>query len=159
MEYLFTPWRYEYVSTVDESDGCVFCDRPSDTDDRESLIVFRGELCFAILNRFPYPSGHLMVAPYAHTGTIEDLDRETLADVMELVVRCMGAVREAFSPSGFNVGMNISRVAGAGIQDHVHVHVVPRWAGDSNFMTVCADTRVLPLSLDQVFEALEKRLA
>jgi ATP adenylyltransferase len=158
MEYIFTPWRYDYVSTVDQREGCIFCERPAAGDDRENLIVTRGERCFVMLNLYPYSTGHLMIAPYEHTGTIESLDRETLADMMQMAQRCMEGLRDAFSPEGFNVGINIARVAGAGIVEHVHMHVVPRWKGDSNFMPVCAETRVLPLSLDQVWEALSARL-
>lgn len=161
MEYIFTPWRYEYVSSVDEKkSGCIFCDKPAEAEDRdrENLIVYRDDLCFAMLNLFPYSSGHVMVAPYRHTGTIEDLDPETIACVMALGNRCIAAISDAFHPEGFNLGINIARVAGAGITDHVHMHVVPRWAGDSNFMSVIAETKVLPLDFDQVWEALSKRL-
>jgi ATP adenylyltransferase len=155
LDVIYTPWRYEYVSTVDSrEEGCIFCDKYREDADRANLIVYRGEKCFAILNLFPYSSGHLMIAPYRHTGTIEDLDVEVLSEMMELAQRSMAATREAFEPDGFNVGINIARVAGAGITDHVHMHVVPRWAGDANFMPVCSDTRVLPLSLEQVWERL-----
>ncbi len=159
MDHIFTPWRYQYVSKVDEKKGCIFCEKAAAVEDRENLVVFRGLLCFAMLNLYPYCSGHVMVIPYKHTGTIEELEEETLSGMMVLAQRCMGAIRDAFEPDGFNLGINIARVAGAGIQDHVHLHVVPRWAGDSNFMSVIGDTRVLPLSLDEVWEALSKRLA
>jgi ATP adenylyltransferase len=158
MEYIFTPWRYEYVSKVDEKQGCIFCEKAAAEDDRANLVVFRDELCFAILNLFPYSSGHLMVAPYTHTGTIEELDADTTSAMMVLAKRCLAALRDAFGPDGFNLGINIARIAGAGITDHVHMHVVPRWAGDSNFMPVIGETRVLPLSLDQVWVALSERL-
>jgi ATP adenylyltransferase len=157
MEILFTPWRYEYVSTVNEKKGCIFCNRVEE-DDRSSLIVMRGENCFAILNLFPYSTGHTMIAPYKHTGTIENLDDETLLEMISMTRRCMSAIRKGFNPDGFNLGINISRVAGAGIVEHVHLHIVPRWAGDANFMTVCADTRVLPLSLEQVWEKIRAEL-
>ncbi len=158
MEYIFTPWRYEYVSRVDEEQGCIFCEKAGSDDDRGNLVVRRDELCFAILNLFPYSSGHLMIAPYQHTGTIEDLDAETTAAMMGLAKRCMAALRDAFGPDGFNLGINVARIAGAGITDHVHMHVVPRWAGDSNFMPVIGETRVLPLSMDQVWVAVSERL-
>jgi ATP adenylyltransferase len=158
MEYIFTPWRYEYVSKVDEKKGCIFCEKAAADADRENLVVIRDELCFAMLNLYPYSSGHLMIAPYKHTGTIEDLDAESTAAIMALAKRCMAAIRDAFGPDGFNLGINIARVAGAGITDHVHLHLVPRWAGDSNFMPVIGDTRVLPMSLDQVWVALTERL-
>jgi ATP adenylyltransferase len=159
MEYIFTPWRYQYVSTVDNrKTGCIFCEKVTEDNDRDNLVVFRDEHCFAILNLFPYSSGHVMIAPYKHSGTIEDLDPETLTCMMALGKRCMKAIRDAFDPDGFNIGINIARVAGAGITDHVHMHIVPRWAGDSNFMSVISETRVLPMTLDQVWEALHTRL-
>jgi ATP adenylyltransferase len=154
MEFIFTPWRYEYVSNVDNNEGCIFCDKIGEDNDRENLIVYRAEKCFAILNLYPYSTGHLMVAPYEHTGSIEDVDGEILSDIMATAKKGMSSLRKTLNPDGFNIGINIQRVAGAGITDHVHMHVVPRWAGDSNFMTVCSDTRVLPMSLDQVWEKL-----
>lgn len=146
------------MSTVDDRKGCIFCEKISGDKDRENLIVFRDELCFAILNLFPYSSGHVMVAPYRHSPSIEDLDDETIACMMSLARKCMAAIRDAFSPEGFNLGINIQRCAGAGIVDHVHMHVVPRWAGDSNFMSVVGETRVLPVTLDEVWHALSNRL-
>jgi ATP adenylyltransferase len=158
MDIMYTPWRYDYVSTVDDRTGCIFCEKSADDKDRENLVVYRAEKCFAILNLFPYSSGHLMVAPYKHTGTIEDLDIDTLAEMMTVVQKCMKATREAFGNEGFNIGINIARIAGAGITEHVHMHVVPRWAGDANFMPVVGQTRVLPLALDQVWERLTEKL-
>ncbi len=146
------------MSTVDERKGCIFCEKSASDDDRENLIVHRDELCFGILNLYPYSTGHVMVAPYLHIGTIEELDADVIACMMALAKRCMAATRDAFGPDGFNLGINISRCAGAGITDHVHMHVVPRWSGDSNFMSVIGDTRVLPLTLDQVWQELSKRL-
>ncbi|MBU4193977.1 MAG: HIT domain-containing protein [Actinobacteria bacterium] len=160
MEVMFTPWRYEYVKTVDQQEGCIFCDKPSDPEskDEENLILVRKERCFVILNLYPYSSAHLMVVPYEHTGTIEDLDAETMGEMMALTQQCMRAIREAYTPDGFNVGINISRVAGAGIDGHVHLHLVPRWDGDSNFMPVVAGVRVLPLALDSVWRTLKDLL-
>lgn len=146
------------MSGVDRAEGCIFCDRIAEDKDRENLVIYRGERCFIILNLFPYTSGHLMVAPYQHAGSIEQLDTETLTEMMTLAKRAARALREAFNPEGFNIGINIARVAGAGITDHVHMHVVPRWAGDSNFMQVTAETRVLPLDLDGVWQALYGRI-
>lgn len=160
MEVMFTPWRYEYVKTVDQQEGCIFCDKPSDPEskDEENLILARWERCFVILNLYPYSSAHLMVVPYEHTGTIEDLDAETMGEMMALTQQCMRAIQEAYTPDGFNVGINISRVAGAGIDGHVHLHLVPRWDGDSNFMPVVAGIRVLPLALDSVWRTLKDLL-
>ena len=156
MDIIWTPWRYEYVSTVDEREGCIFCDRPTSGDDEENMILAREQYCFAMLNIYPYTTGHLMIAPYRHTGTIEELDPETLKEMMTLAQRSMEAIRKTFDPQGFNLGINISRIAGAGVTDHVHLHVVPRWSGDSNFMTVVAQTRVMPQALDQVFARLRE---
>lgn len=158
MEIIYTPWRYEYVSSVDKTEGCIFCDRIAEDRDRENLVVHRGERCFIILNRYPYTSGHLMIAPYEHAGSIEDLETATLTEMMTLARRSMKALRRTFDPEGFNIGVNIARIAGAGITGHVHMHVVPRWAGDNNFMAVTADTRVLPRTLDEVWLALSANL-
>ena len=146
------------MNSVDEREGCIFCEKPEDKNDRENLIVFRDERCFAVLNLFPYTTGHIMIAPYVHTGTIEELEPETLTEMMVLAQRSMSAIREAFGPDGFNLGINISRAAGAGIKDHVHLHLVPRWAGDSNFMAVIAETRVLPRTLEDVWLALKDKI-
>lgn len=146
------------MSTVDNKTGCMFCEKLADDSDRENLILHRGENCFVILNLYPYSTGHIMVAPNSHVSTIENLDDKTLMEMMNMSQRCMGALREQFNPDGFNLGLNIERVAGAGITEHVHLHVVPRWSGDSNFMPVCADTRILPLSLDEVWEKLNESL-
>lgn len=159
MDVMFTPWRYEYVTTVDEQEGCIFCDKIAQGEDRSNLVLHRGDKCFAMLNLYPYSSGHVMIAPYEHTGTIEGLEPETLSEMMLLCQRCMKALREAYKPDGFNIGINIARVAGAGIYDHVHLHVVPRWSGDANFMPVCAGVKVLPLELDRVWQDLTELLA
>lgn len=159
MDIMYTPWRYDYVSTVDERKGCIFCDKAAEDDDRENLIVMRAERCLAILNLYPYSSGHTMVAPYKHTGTIEELDADTLTEMMTVAQTLMGAIRSSFNNEGFNIGINIARIAGAGITEHVHMHVVPRWAGDANFMPVVSGTRVLPLSLEEVWERLTSALA
>ncbi len=146
------------MNSVDEREGCIFCDKSKAENDRENLVVFRGERCFAILNLFPYTTGHIMIAPYEHADTIEKLDPETLTEMMVVAQRSVSAIRDAFGPEGFNLGINISRVAGAGIEDHVHLHLVPRWAGDNNFMAVIAETRVLPRTLDDVWLALKDKI-
>ncbi len=160
MEVMFTPWRYEYVKSVDQQEGCIFCDKPSEPEgnDEENLILSRGKRCFVILNLYPYSSAHLMVVPYEHTGTIENLDAETLGEMMILTQECMRAIQEAYNPDGFNIGINIARVAGAGISDHVHLHLVPRWKGDANFMPVVAGVKVLPLALESVWRTLKDLL-
>jgi ATP adenylyltransferase len=132
---------------------CLFCVKPR-SEDAEAHIVYRGRLCYVILNRFPYNNGHLMVAPYAHVATLEDLDMETLTELMKLTQRCLRVLREAYDPEGFNVGMNIGAVAGAGVAEHLHLHIVPRWGGDTNYMTTTGHTRVIPEWLDQTYERL-----
>lgn len=144
------------MSSVDKREGCIFCEKSRQESDSENLLIFRGNLCFVLLNLFPYTTGHLMIAPYEHTGSIEDLDPETLTEIMTVTQSCMAAIRKAFAPDGFNMGINIARIAGAGITDHVHLHLVPRWAGDSNFMTVVGETRVLPKTLEEVYSELKQ---
>jgi ATP adenylyltransferase len=152
-ERLWAPWRLEYVGSADSATGCVFCDALAG-DDAERLVVHRGERAFVLLNRFPYTSGHLMVAPTRHTGDFGSLDADEAAEIHALSSAAMDALRELYSPDGFNLGWNLGRVAGAGIVDHVHKHVVPRWAGDTNFMPVLADVRVIPEHLTATRERL-----
>jgi ATP adenylyltransferase len=140
---LWAPWRLEYIQQADEQEGCIFC-RAAAADDEEGLVVGRGARTFAMLNKFPYSSGHLMVAPYRHVSDFAELSDEEALEAHRLVGQGMAALAEAFAPQGYNVGWNLGRIAGAGIVDHVHVHVVPRWAGDTNFMPVLADVKVLP---------------
>ena len=155
---IWAPWRLAYVKDAgkDSEDACIFCARAGEGDekDRENLIVHRGERCFVILNKFPYTNGHLMVAPYEHIGALPELDADTVAEMMRLAQRAMTALEETYSPHGYNVGFNQGRVAGAGVEHHIHMHVVPRWGGDTNFMPVLADTRVMPQTLEQSYEAL-----
>ena len=154
---IWAPWRLEYVkdASKDIEEDCIFCAKPAEGDDEANLIVHRGERCFVILNKFPYTNGHLMVAPYEHLATLQELPAETVAEVMALAQRAMGQLEQIYSPHGYNVGVNQGRVAGAGYEGHIHLHVVPRWAGDTNYMPVLADTRVMPQSLEQSYEALK----
>ena len=147
MERLWAPWRLEYVQNADEQDDCVFC-AARDGDDEERLVLRRGERAFALLNRFPYASGHLMVAPVRHVGDFGALDEAEALELHRLSAAAMRALEAAFRPEGYNAGWNLGRVAGAGLVDHVHLHVVPRWAGDTNFMPVLADVKVIPEYLD-----------
>lgn len=135
-------------------EGCLFCTAPQ-MGNAEVHVVYRGDLCYAILNRFPYNSGHLMVVPYVHVATLEALDVETLAELMALTQLSLQVLREAYDPQGFNVGMNIGEVAGAGMADHIHLHIVPRWGGDNNYMSTVGETRVIPEWLDQTYERLQ----
>jgi len=154
---IWAPWRLKYVKSAGGEDGgCIFCDFPAEGPERdaENLIVHRGERCFVILNKFPYTNGHLMVAPYEHIGSLPDVPSETSAEMIALAQRGVTALQEAYEPEGFNVGINQGKVAGAGVEHHIHTHVVPRWGGDTNFMPVIADTRVMPQSLADSYEAL-----
>ncbi len=137
-------------------EGCIFCNKIAAGDDAVEHIVFRGRAAYVTLNRYPYNNGHLMVVPYAHVASFEALDEAAQLEVMQLLNRSLGALRRVYHPDGFNVGANLGSVAGAGVADHVHLHVVPRWGGDTNFMPVVGDTRVIPETLDQTYERLRK---
>jgi ATP adenylyltransferase len=144
MERLWSPWRMEYVTSSSDGAACIFCDLLARNDDAGSHILFRGEGGFVLLNAFPYNTGHLMVATSRHVANLHDLDPSELSGLMELTSLSVDIVEKAMSPQGFNVGMNLGAVAGAGVPGHLHVHVVPRWGGDTNFMAVVGDTKVLP---------------
>ncbi|MSO41164.1 MAG: HIT domain-containing protein [Solirubrobacterales bacterium] len=156
---IWAPWRLDYVkdASKDREEECIFCAKPAADDDEASLIVHRGERCFVILNKFPYTNGHLMVAPFEHIARLPELDAATSAEMMALVQRGMTALEQTYSPHGYNVGVNQGRVAGAGVEHHIHMHLVPRWGGDTNFMPVLADTRVMPQTIEQSYEALRGR--
>ena len=153
---IWAPERFKYVkdASKDNEEECIFCAKQAEDDDEANLIVHRGESCFVILNLYPYTNGHLMVAPYEHTAALQDLDAETVAEMMALAQRAMGRLEEIYSPHGYNVGFNQGRVAGAGVEHHIHLHVVPRWGGDTNFMTVVGDVRIVPQAIDQLYEEL-----
>lgn len=156
---IWAPWRLAYVKDAakDSEDECIFCAKPTEQDDEANLIVHRGTRCFVILNLYPYTNGHLMVAPFEHVGRIEKLPVETTAEMMALAQRAIAVLQETYEPHGFNAGFNQGRVAGAGVEHHIHMHVVPRWGGDTNFMPVLADTRVMPQTLEQTYAALAGR--
>lgn len=153
MERLWSPWRYAYVTRNDSDHGCVFCDALRHEQGR-ALILIEAETCYVILNLYPYNSGHLMVVPRRHVGTLAALTSVEIAELAEWVRRSEMALNEAYEPQGINVGMNLGRPAGAGVLDHVHVHLVPRWTGDTNFMSVVGNVRVLPEELPQTAERL-----
>jgi ATP adenylyltransferase len=148
VDRLWSPWRLEYITGGERKTGCIFCDA-----DR-SLVVFEGAACYVILNLYPYNNGHLMVVPRRHVGTLGALQPEELGEIASLTQRCEAALTEAYHPHGFNIGINVGKSAGAGVLDHLHVHVVPRWSGDTNFMTVVATMRVLPEDLSASAERL-----
>lgn len=154
MERLWAPWRMEYIVKCDEPCECIFCHLPKKENDRENLIIYRGEHSFVIMNKFPYAVGHLMVAPYRHTSDLNDLTNEELTDISLNTRRCVNVLKRAMNPQGFNIGANLGRPGGAGIIDHIHHHIVPRWNGDSNFMPVIGDIRVISESLEKTYDNL-----
>lgn len=147
-EQLWAPWRLEYIQTADEQQGCVFC-RAASRDDETGLVVHRGERAFVLLNKYPYASGHLMVAPYRHAGELGGLSDDEALELHRLASTAVAVLAQTMRPQGYNLGWNLGRIAGAGVVDHVHEHVVPRWAGDTNFMPVLADVKVMPEHLDE----------
>ncbi len=153
-ERIWAPWRMAYIERAEPQGRCIFVDLPAEEDDRPNLILHRGEHAFVMLNRYPYTNGHLMVAPFRHTGSLDDLSDAELLEVNQLVRDCVRWLTEAYHPQGFNVGVNMGRVAGAGIEDHLHWHIVPRWSGDTNFMTTVGETRVLAESLSDTYDRL-----
>ena len=158
MDYLWTPWRYQYVAETRHTAGCVFCDLPAANRDEESFIVLRGVKNFVILNRYPYTSGHVMIVPYAHTADFAGLDTATTSEMMLLAQRVQAALAGVYTPDGFNLGMNLGRSAGAGIADHIHLHLLPRWNGDTNFITTVGETRMQPEDLSTTYAKLRKAL-
>jgi ATP adenylyltransferase len=154
MKRLWAPWRMKFVESQDPVSECVFCRALIQTRDPENLLVFRGPKAFVMLNRYPYTSGHLLVVANLHLPTFEDLDGETRTEMMELATQGMRILREVYQPEAFNFGANIGKAAGAGIAGHVHMHVVPRWGGDTNFMSALAETRILPEELDETYRRI-----
>ena len=159
MDYLWTPWRYQYVTQSNDAGRCVFCSAAQSVDDAKTLVVARGEHNLVILNRYPYTSGHVMVVPYAHVATLGELSDEALVELIRLARECEKHLRAAYRPDGLNLGINEGKSAGAGIAAHLHLHVLPRWSGDTNFMTVVGETRVVPESLDVSWEKLHAAFA
>ncbi len=159
MKQLWTPWRLEYILSA-KQEGCIFCDflEQDVARDRDNLILWRGERAFLVLNKYPYNNGHLMAVPYRHVDSLESLQPEEQADLMAMTALAIRALRRAMQPDGFNVGYNIGKVAGAGVKDHVHCHIVPRWNGDTNYMPVLAEVRVIPQALSDTFDQLKQAL-
>jgi len=157
MEYIWAPWRMKYIQ-MDKPDKCILCEKPKESTDEANYILFRGTYNFIIMNSYPYNPGHLMVAPYRHLSAPEQLNEEERREHFNLVLRCVEVLRNEFKPGGFNIGINVGAVAGAGIEDHVHSHVIPRWNGDTNFVTVVADVRVIPEALADTYRKLQGKL-
>ena len=151
MKQLWAPWRMTYIENHEKMDGCVFCNAQTMEDSVENLIAHRGERAFVILNRYPYTGGHLLVVPFEHKPNLERLDPSTRAEMMELATRCTVILNTLYTPQGFNVGANIGEAAGAGVKEHVHIHIVPRWKGDTNFMSALGGTRVIPEDLEVTY--------
>ncbi|MDO9508629.1 MAG: HIT domain-containing protein [Thermovirgaceae bacterium] len=156
MDQMFAPWRMAYIDSADRQEDCIFCDFPKENKDRERLILARGEKVFVILNAFPYNPGHLMVAPFRHEGEYEQLHEDEFVEMHRFGQRCVGVLKKAMNPQGFNMGINIGKIAGAGFAGHLHLHIVPRWNGDTNFMPVVGETKVLPETLHETWEKLKK---
>jgi len=161
MDYLWTPWRYQYMKQVHsgKQPECIFCDAASRTDDEVTLVVYRGTSCFVILNRFPYTSGHVMVVPYAHVAELRLFEPAAPTEMMHLAQRVENVLRELYKPDGINLGMNLGRAAGAGVVGHLHLHTLPRWIGDANFMTVVGETRMHAEELSVTYQRLRQALA
>lgn len=153
MDKLWAPWRMKYI-LGEKSNGCIFCDGVAHGDDRRNLVLCRGSFCFVMMNRFPYNNGHVMVAPFRHVGNFESLHTDESLDLMKLLQQSVRALERMLNPEGFNIGINIGRVAGAGVIDHIHVHVVPRWGGDTNFMPVLSETKVINEELEATYTKL-----
>lgn len=160
MQHLWAPWRMTYIAGESGGDeGCIFCSKPAEGRDEENLILHRGKLCFVIMNLFPYNNGHLMIAPYEHVATLNELGADHLGEIMLMTQRCISALGSAMHPQGYNIGINQGTAAGAGIADHVHMHIVPRWTGDTNFMPVLADVKVMPDFLHATWLQLRAQFA
>jgi ATP adenylyltransferase len=156
MNHIWSPWRMKYIEKTEKEEGCVFCNAHAKEDSAANLIAFRGERAFVILNLYPYTSGHLMVVPFEHVATLEELAQSTRAEMMELTSECMAVLRKTYTPQAFNMGANIGEAAGAGVPGHVHIHIVPRWGGDTNFMSALGETRVLPESIEDTYKRVRE---
>ena len=158
MKKIWAPWRIEYIRG-EKTKECIFCQKSKESSDKDNYILFRGVNNFVILNTYPYNPGHLMVAPYRHLADLEGLTDEELLEHFDLVRKSARALTEAYKPQGFNIGINLGRVAGAGVEGHIHTHIIPRWSGDTNFITVVSDIRVIPQALDATYSELLGRIA
>ncbi len=155
MKNLWAPWRIDYILSDKKDTGCIFCNKPKENKDADNLILFRGEFSFVIMNRYPYNSGHLMVVPYRHIKDFELLNQEELLDINILLKKCVSILKKQMTPDGFNIGINLGKAAGAGIDEHLHYHIVPRWVGDTNFIPVFSNNRVVPQSLKDTYMMLK----
>ena len=159
MDYLWTPWRYAYVTGGEKTSGCIFCDAPKAGNDEKVGIIYRGTHCYVILNTYPYTPGHVMIVPYAHLDELQKLPQDAAQEMMGLSQKMEGVLRLLYKPDGVNLGMNIGKAAGAGVAGHIHMHVLPRWVADANFVSVIGETRMLPETLDVTFKRMKGALA
>jgi ATP adenylyltransferase len=159
MEYMWAPWRIEYIkqATGHKEEGCFLCDNPESKDDEKNLVLYHGKLNYIVMNHFPYNAGHIMVAPNRHCGTLEGLESAERDEHFFIVSRCVAILKEVFHCDGFNVGLNLGRVAGAGMDQHIHTHIVPRWNGDTNFMPILSDTKVINEAIGETYKMLKPR--
>jgi ATP adenylyltransferase len=158
MDYLWTPWRYAYVTAAAKISGCIFCDLPKLGDDKQARIVSRGEHCYIVLNTFPYTPGHVMIVPFAHLDELQKLPSAAAHEMIDLSQRMEKILRQLYTPDGVNLGMNIGKAAGAGVAGHIHMHALPRWVADANFISVVGETRILPETLDLTYERIKRAL-
>jgi ATP adenylyltransferase len=155
VDHLWSPWRYRYITSGPSNPGCIFCTKPAEQRDEEHFVVYRAEHCFVLLNLYPYNSGHLMVAPFAHVATLEECPEEAYVEMSRLGRRAEAILRKVYRCEGLNIGFNIGKCAGAGVAGHIHLHVLPRWTGDANFMSTIGETRVLPEELTESYRKLK----
>ena len=158
MDYLWTPWRYAYVTAGEKTSECIFCDLPKAGDDTKVRIVQRARYCYVVLNTYPYTPGHVMIVPFAHLDELQKLPVETAHEMMELSQKMERLLRQLYKPDGVNLGMNIGKAAGAGVTGHIHMHVLPRWVADANFVSVVGETRILPESLETTYKRITEVL-
>jgi ATP adenylyltransferase len=154
MRRIWSPWRMKYIQHHAKPAGCIFCNLPAQNDDVTNLIIFRGKLAYVILNRYPYTSGHLMVAPFAHLPSLQGMTSDTRLEMFDLLAKSEAVLGKVYHPDGYNIGANVGEGSGAGFAQHIHFHVVPRWQGDSNFMSTLGDTRVIPEELDDTYSRI-----
>ncbi len=159
MRHLWTPWRSTYMREKKEKVACIFCDAASSDSDERDLVLYRGEKSFMLLNRYPYTSGHLMIAPYEHVARLSATNEATTAEMMRLARKAERVLEEVYHPDGLNLGMNLGEAAGAGFEQHIHLHILPRWKGDANFMTSVGETRIIPEALEDTYAELKQKLA
>lgn len=155
MKRMYAPWRYKYVSNPD-SEGCIFCKAANGEDDRKNGVLFRGDFSFVLMNKYPYNNGHIMVAPYKHTGDFNALSKDEMIEMSSLLGIWQRVIKKAMNTDGFNIGMNLGRIAGAGFEDHLHYHLVPRWSGDTNFMPIIGETKIVPMAIEEAYDLLLK---